>query len=171
VSRLVPANGVADFQPGFVSGGDFADFVLTMSVTHTGSTGTGTGSFVSTDADGDTITGNISGTWSIDGGYIAFVGTLSGVMINNVSEDGTFDGSNTGSWSTDFAGYTPPFDGAIVKLTEQTSNFFQANFVNAATGLSAQITTETVPLPSAALAGFATLAGLGAARTARRRTA
>jgi len=172
VSRLVPGNGVADFQPGFVSGADFADFVLSLSVTHGDSTGTGIGSFTATDADGDTITGNISGNWSIEGDYIAFVGVMSNVLIQDLgAQDHTFNGSNTGSWDTNFTGYTPPFDGAVVKLTEQTSNFFATNFSNAATGLSAQITSAVVPLPSAAIAGSLALAGLGAARGLRRRKA
>lgn len=168
VSRLEGTQGVADFQPGFVSGADFADFVMTLTVNHGANTGTGSGSFTATDADGDTITGNISGVWGIQGTFITFEGVMSNVLItDNGTQDHTFNGSNTGSWDTNF-GTKPPYNGAIVKLTENFGNFFTSNFSNAATGVTAQITTVTVPTPTAALAGLGLLAGMAGHRRARR---
>ena len=169
VSRLEGAPGVADFQPGFVSGPDLSDFVMNLSVNHNASNGTGAGSFTATDADGDTITGNLTGTWSISDTYIAFVGTLSNVFIHdNGTLDHTFNGSNTGSWDTNFNA-AAPYNGAIVKLTENISNFFSTDFTNAATGLTAQITTFTVPTPAGGTAGCCMLGALLGARVFRRR--
>jgi hypothetical protein len=168
-SRLEGALGTADFQPGFVSGADLADFVMTLSVTHTATTGTGSGSFTATDADGDTITGLLNGTWSLQGTFIAFEGTMSNVLIHdNGTQDHTFNGSNTGSWDTNFAS-GGPYNGAIVKLTENAGNFFTSNFSDQATGVTAQITTFTAPLPAGVSAGGLTLGGVLGLRSRRRR--
>ncbi len=170
VSRVVNPIGTADFQPGFVSGTDLADFALNMNVTHNGSTGSGTGSFTSTDADGDTITGNLSGSWSIQNNYLAFAGVLSNVVLHdNGTRDNTFNGSNTGSWGMNL-GIAGPYNGAIVHLTANVNNdFFVTNFANAATGTTAQITT-VVPLPAGAYAGLGTLAGVFGLGLVRRRS-
>ena len=74
VSRLVPGEGNAEFEPGFVSKPDQADFNLSISVGVLNFDGSrnGSGTFTSTDADGDTITGSINGTWENLGfGFIA----------------------------------------------------------------------------------------------------
>jgi hypothetical protein len=169
VSRIVAPIGTADFQPGFVSGADMSDFVMSMSVTHNGSTGSGSGSFTATDADGDTITGNLSGSWSIQNNYLAFAGSLNSVVIHdNGAQDHTFNGSNTGSWDTNL-GFPGPYNGAIVHLTANiNNNFFVTSFANAATGATAQITT-VVPLPAGAYAGLGTLAGVFGLGLVRRR--
>jgi len=169
VSRLEAPLGTADFQPGFVSGADMANFAMDLVVTHNGTTGTGTGTFVATDADGDTITGNISGSWSLVGTYTAFEGVLSNVFIkDNGTLDHTFNGSSAGGWETAFA-TSAPYNGAVVKLTENVSSFFNTNFSNAATGVTAQIQTILVPLPAGSLAGGATLLGLAGLQGIRRR--
>ncbi len=166
VSRVVSPVGTADFQPGFVSGADLSDFVLSMAVTHGTSTGTGAGTFTATDADGDTITGSLGGTWGLSGGFLAFVGTLSGVSINdNGTLDATFNGSNTGSWS--MSGLpASPYNGAIVQLTANVAGFFAGDFSAAATGTTAQI---TIPLPPAAYTGLGMLGALSGLGRLRRR--
>lgn len=168
VARVIPNTGTADFQPGFFGAGSQANFVLNMTLgAISGGQRSGNGSFTSTDANGDTISGNLNGSWQLSGVYLAFVGVLSNVVVSNPSADGTFDGSNTGSFAIgDFLNQL--FDGAIVQLTSNTTGgFFASNFADAATGVNAQI--QTVPLPPAAWAGLATLAGVVAVRRLRRR--
>jgi uncharacterized protein (TIGR03382 family) len=149
-SRLVPVQSDAEFASGFVSAADPADIVISIA-TNTG-TLAGNGSFVVTDVDGDTITGNISGSWANLGIFLAFNGALSNVQFNG----GTFNG-NLGSFSTLFAG-GPPFDGAIVQLTTASGGFGGIN--NSTTGGTLQI----VPSP-----GALALLGLGGLAAARRR--
>jgi hypothetical protein len=78
-SRLVPAQGSASFEAGFVSNPfNPADFTLSISVTNiNATTASGGGSFTATDADGDTLVGNINGIWIFGGpGFIFFNGNL-----------------------------------------------------------------------------------------------
>jgi len=151
VSRLVPGFGTAFFDPGVVG--------------IVGNSATGTGSFTSTDADGDTITGLISGTWigiSPTPGttFLTFAGVLSGVSLNdNGPLDGTFDGSGGGSFGLNLPG-NPPYDGAVVVLSFGNTGFFNSNFDNRATSFAGQI----VPAP-----GALALVGLGGLVAIRRR--
>jgi uncharacterized protein (TIGR03382 family) len=162
-SRLVPTEGNAVFEPGFVSAANPANFSISISVVIDGPThATGTGSFIATDADGDTITGNLSGEWNLVGSFIAFSGNLSNVLLSdNGAADNTFNGTDASStnWTMDLPG-TAPFEGAIVTLTFGQSSFFGSAFENAATGVTAQI----VPAP-----GAAALMGLGLVAAGRRR--
>jgi len=166
VSRLVPGFGTAFFDPGFVSGPDLGAFTTAISVVGiVGNSATGTGSFTSTDADGDTITGLISGTWigiSPTPGttFLTFAGVLSGVSLNdNGPLDGTFDGSGGGSFGLNLPG-NPPYDGAVVVLSFGNTGFFNSNFDNRATSFAGQI----VPAP-----GALALVGLGGLVAIRRR--
>lgn len=162
VARVVAPSGVADFQPGFF-GGSSANFVLNMTLGPiVANTRTGSGTFTSTDADGDTITATLSGMWQLSGTFLAFGGTLSNVAItDNGAQDGTFNGSNTGSFQiSDYANQL--FTGAIVQLTANvTGGFFASDFTNAATGVNAQV----IPAP----AGFVGLLGLAGLAGRRRR--
>ncbi len=158
VSRLVPNTGNAQFEPGFVSKPDSADFSLAISVGALNLDGSrnGSGSFTATDADGDTITGTIAGQWlDLGFGFIAFNGVLSQVFVNdNGVQDGLFNGSHSGSWDLSLPAASP-YSGALVQLTLGANGFFSRNFTNRATGVTAQI----IPTPgSAALIGLGGLA-------------
>lgn len=166
VSRLVPVAGTAQFEPGFVSNpGNPADFQLNVTAIPTGNPAirTGTGAFVSTDRDGDTISGNISGTWRNGGpGFIFFNGTLNNVVITpagQAPESMTFDGTAGGSWGLNLPAPSP-YEGAIVQLVFGAPNFFFQDFSDRATGMTAQI----VPAPGAML-----LLGIGGLVATRRR--
>jgi hypothetical protein len=166
-ARIVPVVGTADFEPGFVAGGSMANFTLNMNLgAIVSGMRSGMGSFTSTDANGDTITGDMAGTWQLLGGYLAYNGVLSNVVFHS-NHDNSFDGSHSGSFSiADLV--TQIYAGAIVNLTTSPGGgFFSSNFRDAATGVNAQVTT--VPLPPAAWAGLATLAGVVAVRRIRRK--
>jgi uncharacterized protein (TIGR03382 family) len=161
VARLVAPVGTADFEPGFVSGANPADFSLTLTYVPAGpGLGTGSGSFLIVDADGSTVSGLIDGSWIDDTanppGQVYFNGTLSNVVFTGLSIDGT----NGGSFSTIFGG-TPPYDGAITQLyLAPPGNFFTAPFADVPTGVTMQI----LPAP-----GALALLGLGGLVAGRRR--
>lgn len=164
VSRIDGNPGSASFGVGFVNGADASDFTLNLAVNVVipNLLGTGVGSFTSTDADGDTISGSISGDFIFDlvNGFIFFNGTLSNVFIaDNGAQDDSFDGSQLGSFQISGMG-AQPYEGALTQITFGASSFFTQNFSDAATGLTAQI----VPAP-----GAVALLGMGALVAGRRR--
>ena len=170
VSRTDSNPGSASFEVGFVSGANPANFVLNCSFVRDGSfgniLGSGSGGFTATDADGDTITGEISGTWLFDqvNNFIYLNAILSGVVVtDNPDATGAFDdeftGTQLGSWQISGLG-TQPFEGALTQITFGVGVFFRGDFQDAATGLTAQI----LPAP-----GSLALLGLGGLVAARRR--
>lgn len=146
-SRLIPVQADAQFGPGFVSAANPADIVISINTNTV--TLVGSGSFVVTDVDGDTITGNISGSWSsIAGIFLAFNGALSNVQFSGSSFDG-----DLGSFNSIFPG-GPLFDGAIVQLTTGAPSF--ANVANSVTGGTLQITPTPGTLALLAAGGLMT---------------
>ena len=161
VTRLSSPGGTAVFEPGFVGTGA-SDFSFDIDVMVTGAgTADGTGTFTIIDVQGETLSGNLDGTFTeLSPGFIAFSGLLSGVQFSDVSGDGTFDGPTAGSFGTDLPG-SGVYDGALVQLfIDGSGGFFDADF----TGVSTQVSGEIVPAP-ASLA----LLGLGGLAAARRR--
>ncbi len=158
VTRLVGAGGSALFESGF-KGGSAADAQLHFLITaidNVAKTAIGTGTFTLTDADGDTISGDINGAFAAQGtSFIFFNGTLDNIVMSA----GTFDGSLSGSVDTTFAAQQP-YSGALVQLTFGMGNFFASNFSNRSTLASGLI----VPTP-----GAAALLGLGGLTAMRRR--
>lgn len=157
-SRLVPAQGSASFEVGFVTNPlNPADFVVNISVTAiNANTASGVGHFTATDADGDTLDGDISGFWIYGGpGFIFFNGNLSNVVFADTGAlDGTFDGTESGDFGMAFPS-PQPYYGSVVQLTFGGANFFQTSFADRATGGSMQV----LPTPgSFALMGLAGLA-------------
>lgn len=147
VTRLVGGGGTAEFNAG--DWGSTAGFVLSLEVGPIDPNGdrSGSGSFVSTDAFGDTISGLVDGTW-IDGGngVVFFNGYLENVLIADNSGDGRFDGTTSGHFATNFQGPIAPFSGAIVLLQIQNPpDFFGSDFTGVPTLISALI----VPSPGA----------------------
>ena len=168
VSRTDGNPGSASFEVGFVSGANAADFVLNSSVVIVtpGQLATGVGSFTSTDADGDTVTGDLSAVWIFDAvnSFIYMNAVLSNVRVtDNADAQGNFDdqfnGSQLGSFQISGMG-TQPYDGALTQIVFGAGSFFTGDFRNAATGLTAQI----LPTP-----GSLALLGLGGLVATRRR--
>jgi hypothetical protein len=163
VTSLFGAGGTAEFDAGFASGGTMADFQMNLSVDTPGSPGpsTGSGSFTITDADGDTIVGDITGNWLSGGGDIVFFnGFLSNVFLNATGGGTTFDGPSSGAFNMGIPGQ--PLEGAFVTLFIATGSGF---FDRAFSGVSTQVDGVVVPAP----AGIMALAGLGLMAGTRRR--
>ncbi len=162
VSRLIGSLGDAEFDSGFESLGTLGHFDLSMSISNVMiDTADGLGTIQITDANGDTITSDISGDWSLVGGiFYVFSGVLDNVFVNDNSGDGLFDGPSGGSFSTSFLS-PQPFNGAAVYLYfGKPGGFFSKDF----SGVSGEIAGEIVPAP-----GAAALLGLSGLVAMRRR--
>ncbi|MBL8999912.1 MAG: hypothetical protein JNK25_02105 [Phycisphaerae bacterium] len=166
VSRTDSNPGSASFEVGFPGGGTMAAFSMTCSFTRDGTfpgiLGSGVGSFTATDADGDTITGDVIGTWLFDAvnNFIYLNASLANVLVSdNGNQDDEFNGSQLGDFQISGLG-NAPFEGALTQITFGAGNFFFADFQDKATGLTAQI----LPAP-----GSLALLGLGGLVAARRR--
>ncbi len=158
VTRGDAMPGTADFSTGtfpHVS----ADFGIAMAVSSiTATTADGNGTLTINDANGDSLTMNIDGTFNLLFGSVFFEGTLTSAFFGDESADGTFDGATAGS----FANPSPlgPLDGAVVELFFDPGAFFAADFSNETTLVNGLL----VPTPSS----FALL-GLGGLAMRRRR--
>ncbi|MFN0011063.1 MAG: hypothetical protein ACKVS8_05390 [Phycisphaerales bacterium] len=164
VTRLIPTTGTAEFAPGFVSS-TLADFVINLSVTNINvipGIADGAGTFVLTDVDGDTLTGDIVGVW-IAGGLdqTFFNGSLFNVVFNNNSSDGGIDGTS-GDHVDGNLGFPFIYEGALTQLFLNPGSpfFFDSDFSEVDT----QVLAEILPTP-----GAATLAGMAGLMVARRR--
>jgi hypothetical protein len=133
VSRTDGNPGNASFEVGFATNGSMAAFVLNCSFvrdgTFPGILGSGTGNFVATDADGDTISGIITGTWVFDvvNSFIYLNAGLSNVRVNdNLPQDGTFNGTQPGNpGSFQIGDFRNLFlEGALTQITFGVGNFF-----------------------------------------------
>ncbi len=158
VTRLIAPGGTAQFEPGFVTttGGSA---MVSINVTNiVGLTADGSGTFSFADADGDTITGDISGDWlSPGGGIVFFNGLLSNVTFNGLG-NGSFEGTTGAFGMGDLSGI---YSGAIVQLfTRVGGGFFNSSFSDVSTLVSGDI----IPAPSALA-----LLGLGGLAAMRRR--
>lgn len=155
VTRIEPVSGSAHYDVGFAGG----SVIFDISVFNIGAnTADGAGTFTITDADGDTLTGDIVGVWIRGALGTFFNGDLSNVVIT--SDDGTFDGPSGGSFDTALSG-TPPYLGSIVQLFIGP-NFFTADFDVE----SVQVEGEVIPAP-----GAMALLGCGGLLAVRRRRA
>jgi hypothetical protein len=158
VTRVLAPNGTADYDVGFVDLGTDADVQLQMQITGvTNSEANGVGQFTITDVDGDSITGQISGSWARLGGFFgSFRGVASNVTLN-AKGDGIFEGPSGGSWNMDLP-FAAPYNGAIIVL--ETGNWFTRAFNDTDT----QVEAAFVPVPGGAL-----LAAIGIGLVSRRR--
>lgn len=161
VTRLIPTGGTATFDTGF-STSSTASYAAAISVIGFGASRPGVGSVTITDVDGDTLSMSVAGTWTPGPGttgIIYFNGLLSNVAFasnGNGIGDGTFDGTSGTGFST--ADLTGIYSGALVQLSTRPGvGFFQGNFSN----VSTLVTANIVPAPgTVALAGIAGLVGL-----------
>ncbi len=146
VSRVVPGCGTADFDHDFTGGA--ADYSMTMTLYNiTPDTAEAAGQFIITDADGDTIAGDIAGVWVRNGVFGFFNGLLDNVYFNEVG-DGIFEGPSGGAFDMDFAAYAPePYAGSIMML--ETGSWFDLG--TTWDNQSSLVQAAIVPEPASAL--------------------
>jgi len=106
------------------------------------------GKLVVTDIDGDEITGDVNGTWSLGAsGQAASVGSVSGMIFT--PPDGTFNGNVRGSgFSLDFSRFDQPI-GTFLNVADVAGGFFENSFSNRSSGIVSQV----VPAPGAIALG------------------
>lgn len=152
VTRFAEGGGnTANFDVGSYGLGSMADVQINLTISNVvGPMADGNGSFMITDADGDTITGSLTGTWFAGAnGFVFMNGDTSGVTFNNNS-NGSFDGASGGSF--DITSLVDEYFGALSILlrTPNGVGFFDTDFSE----VSTQADGLVVPTPaSMALAG------------------
>lgn len=162
--RLVTPEGNTniDFGAGNVG---LASVMFDITVSNVGaSSADAVGTFVFTDTDGDTISGDLSGTFIRNGGATNLIASASDVYFSGL----TFDGTDGASVSTVFSPpYNPnPYFGYIINLTTNAPWFTAGDFTAGTTG--GTTTIQAVPVPGAALLGAL---GLGLVGWMKRRVA
>jgi hypothetical protein len=162
VSRVQVPQGVANFIAG--SWGLGGDFTIAMTISNiTATSAKGVGSFINTDVDGDTITGNLAGTWAPlppppapQATSNIFAGLLSNVAYNdNGALDDSFDG-HLNSISMSYI-QPEPWRGTIIELTTTGTWFGEGAF----TTNQGSVDASVVPVPAAVLLGFFGLSAAG----------
>lgn len=155
VSRLDGPTGTAEFFAGTLPG--VADVQIAMTVSNIGATSAdGVGTIVLTDANGDTLSANVAGSFSLLFGSVFYTGALTNAIFTNNSADGTFDGTSTGS----FAMPGGVYNGALVELFFNPGNFFASSF----SGQTTQVDGILIPAP-----GSVAMLALGGIVALRRR--
>ncbi len=169
VYRNVAPAGVANWVSGSWNvGGTLEDFQIDMTITGaTATSAAGTGMFTLKDIQGDTIAGNIDGTWQNLGGSGFFQGALSNVTYTAVVND-AFN-AHTGTVSMSFASDQPWQEGTLIELTASGAWFTSAGALKTfnVKGGSLDATVDGVlkhtPAPGAlilVLCGATSVAGL-----------
>lgn len=165
VTDSVPPTTTAAFLWG-IGMGTLGGFDLSMTIDNIAGTGTwldpysadGSGSFTITDIDGDTITGNLAGTWEHTGSSNNFTGTLSGITFNNESGDWTFEG-HLGSFADMSFLTIPPYHGTLIQLTAAGLPWFGLDSWENQIGGS--VDASVLPVPTAVVLGMLGLSAAG----------
>ncbi|MBZ0170792.1 MAG: hypothetical protein K8E66_00280 [Phycisphaerales bacterium] len=166
VTRLQdPVAATAEYAPAFANDdGSDADVLFQMTVSNiTAISADGSGDFLIRDLDGDSIEGNLDGTWlrANSGAPILFFnGTLSGVTFN-AGGDGLFEGTDGIGFNLTPYMLSNLFAGGIVQVSFGLDTFFDQSF----SGFNSQFSGTIVPTPGAA----ALLLGAGGVCIRRRR--
>jgi hypothetical protein len=147
--RNIPAPTVtAGFDAGAWAGS--ASFLMSMTISNlTATTADGAGTFQFIDVDGDSISGNVSGTWSKLGSAGAFFGTLGNVTFTS-QVNNTFDGDSGDAVSMIFNS-PQPWSGGITEITS-SGTWFTLQSAYRTNGGS--IDATVVPVPAAVLLGI-----------------
>jgi len=95
-------------------------------------TATATGELTITDLDGDTIAGDITGSWALVGGYPYFYGTLSDVQVT--TDDNEFNGTDGSFIPLSFPSNPPPWIGAAIGLTTDSAPWFSNDWTESEEG-------------------------------------
>jgi hypothetical protein len=150
VSRILPVVQTALYEPGFAGPAGYQMTMTLSAITPAGAIGIG--SFIVRDANGDSITADVSGAWVANGPFGFFNGLLTNVYFNETG-DGIFQGPSGGSFPMDFSNVThaEPYDGAIMTLT--TGSWFTPGtpFSDESTLVHASILPEPTSIALAVL--------------------
>ncbi len=162
--------GAAVFLPGFWGGSE--SFLISMAISNiTVGTAEGSGLFVITDTGGDTISGDLNGTWTRASADTAvFAGDITNLVYTSVVDD-VFDG-HIGGASMSFAS-SGPWVGTFVQLSAPSGWFTDSSGVPRARDLIGGSVDATVgegaalvPVPGAF--GLSLLGLVGVIRRRRR---
>ena len=164
VSRLLDIPRTAGFESGFLAFGTFADVQISLNVTNiTQTSADASGTVTITDLGGDTLTADVSGSWTILNpfGFMFFSGVSENyTFADNNDTDGEFNGTNGFFDISDLVGNQ--YDGAV-SLLLQNPGGFGADF----SGVSTEGDGVLVPTPGSVLIG--SLGALGMIIPRRRR--
>ena len=157
VTRILPVPLTALYEPGFAGP---AGYQMTMNLVidpNNVDVIPATGAVIVYDANGDSLSALIAGTWVRNGPFGFFNGLLSNVLFSETG-DGIFNGPSGGSFPMDFTdvGGLPPYNGAIMTLT--TGSWFTVSqpFSDESTLVHASILPEPASLCLALLGLFGT---------------
>lgn len=182
--NVAPGAATAQYSAGFVDQPNPADFGLSLSVfNRLGTVASGSGTFTIKDADGDIMTGTITGDriadpntgWKTFGPFVTYSGTLNNVSFTSVVNN-TWDGPDGGSFNFATLPGGPTFNGAIVNLFINTGGGFFTDDFGRGTfdafgspnpNVPTEVQAQLVPTPGA----IGLLALSGAALVRRRRQA
>lgn len=165
-NREVPTTGSANFAPGFDQGnaadGEFFMVLNLTAITNTSANATGQFRIRDVGVIGDTISGDISGTWNLTNpGLPFFSGVLSNVMVVNNSGDNVFNG--TGGSGFGMGGLPPnPLSGQLQTLLIYFN--VPQSFAGAFADISTNVQGQLIPAP-----GALALLGVGGLVATRRR--
>ncbi len=150
VTRLLPVTQTAQFAHDFTL--TAADYVLSMVITNiTPLTALASGTFTISDINGDTITGDVAGSWVWVAPFAFFNGSLSNVHFNSLG-NGVFEGPSGGAFGMNFSAFGPaPYTGAIMTL--QTGAWFTSSYQ----GCNALVQGAIMPEPAGAVLAVAGL--------------
>lgn len=169
IGQSIPALGQAAHLLWDITIPDGGSFSLTMSLSNIDATAgsesaDGAGSFTFTDFTGDTVKGDLTGSWyKTQAGQNHFDGVLGNVMWSDTSGDGQFDGGPTSNllYPNNYVdmGFTAPlpWQGSIVQLTTGAVGWFDHDFRDNTGSIDAII----VPVPGAILLGILGLSVAG----------
>lgn len=137
-----------------------ADLSISMAITNIGDTSAdGSGSFIFTDIDGDTITGNLAGTWGRTATSNDFEGTLSNVIFtDNDDPDGNFDATYTAA-SMSFSQPSPWIES--LNILSETDVWFNDGIDYTTSNSNAEGSVVAVPVPAAVILGILGLGAVG----------
>jgi hypothetical protein len=145
VTRTLGPIGTADYPKGFSTFGTAAGVTIDLSIGPIGvNTADATGTIRFADPTGDTITGNVDGTFIFNGGFVFFNGALDTVVFGP-SADGVFDGFDLAGFDSSDFEPSNPLSGSIVQLFFEGSGFFAESFTNR----SVQASGVLIPSPGA----------------------
>jgi hypothetical protein len=142
VNRLQDPVANAQYNAGTAAG--LVNFSLTVGNIMPASA-TGTGSITIIDADGDSFTSDVTGTFSLVSGAVFFNGLMPNpAFVPGPQTNNMFDGPSGGSFPLTFAPAQPPFTGAVVQLFFDPGTFFSQSY----SGIATQLNGSVIPTPA-----------------------